>query len=479
MADKLASRREDFAEWYNQIILRADMADYGPARGTMIIKPYGYALWENIQRYLDRRFKKHGAKNAFFPTFIPLSFIQKEKEHVAGFAPNLWLVTVGGGEALEEPYAVRPTSETTINHTVRDWIQSYRDLPLRLNLWNSCFRYELRTRLFLRTSEFLWQEGHTFHATWEEANEYAITMLNDAYLDFYVNAAAMPVIAGRKTEKEKFPGADITYTLEALMGDGRALQSCTSHNLGSNFARSFDIRYLDRNNELQYVYSTSWGLSTRAVGGIVMVHGDDKGLIMPPRLAPIQLVIVPIYRQDQERGQVLDAAARLQRELEDYYFVELDAREGFTPGYKFNDWEMRGVPLRLEIGPKDIEQQQVVLARRDTGEKIAVPLAQLRPRIQQLLDQIHDTLYARAKQFMDDNTFAVDSYEEFRERTAGEGGAGFLMAHWCGESECETEIQHETKATIRCIPFDQRKEKGKCIRCGKESEGRVVFAKAY
>lgn len=478
MAEKLTSRAEDFAEWYNQLCQRADLADYGPARGTMIIKPYGFALWENIQQYLDKRFKKHGAKNAFFPTFIPLSFIQKEKEHVQGFAPNLWLVTVGGGEPLEEPYAVRPTSETTIANKVRDWIQSYRDLPMLLNLWNSCFRYELRTRLFLRTSEFLWQEGHTFHASRAEANNYALTMLNDAYLDFFENAAAMPSFAGRKSEREKFAGADITYTVETLMGDGRALQSCTSHMLGSNFAKSFDIRFLDRNNELQYVYSTSWGFSTRAIGGIIMVHGDDQGLVMPPRIAPTQIVIVPIFRKEEEMARVMEAAERLKRDLDDYR-VELDAREGLTPGYKFNDWELRGVPLRIEIGPKDIDKNQAVFARRDTGEKAFVPWSDLLPRVKTTLDHIHDTMYSRAKKFMDDNTFYVNTYDEFQQRTAGEGGAGFLMAHWCGERECEEAIQQETKATIRCIPFDQPKEKGKCLRCGDESEERVVFAKAY
>ncbi len=478
MADQLASRSENFAEWYNQIVQRADLADYGSAKGTMIIKPYGYALWENIQQYLDKRFKEHGAKNAFFPTFIPLSYIQKEKDHVEGFAPNLWLVTVGGGEQLEEPYAVRPTSETTINATVGKWIQSYRDLPLRLNLWNSCFRYELRTRLFLRTSEFLWQEGHTFHATWDEADAYARAIQKDAYLDFYINAAAMPVLAGTKSEREKFAGADITYTLEGLMGDGRALQACTSHNLGSNFARAFDIRYLDRNNELAYCNSTSWGFSTRSIGGIIMTHGDDKGLMMPPRIAPIQAVIVPIFRKEDEQARVLEAAARLKQELGEFR-VELDAREGLTPGFKYNEWEMRGVPLRVEIGPKDLDKNQVVVARRDTGDKKFVPMAELRATVRALLDAVHASMYARAKKYLDDNTFYVDTYAEFKERMAGEGGAGFLMAHWCGDGDCEAAIQQETRATIRCIPFDQVKERGKCIRCGDESEGRVAFAKAY
>jgi prolyl-tRNA synthetase len=478
VADQLPSRTENFSEWYNQIVQRADLADYGAAKGTMIIKPYGYALWENIQAYLDKRFKQQGAKNAFFPTFIPLSYIQKEADHIEGFAPNLWLVTVGGGEQLEEPYAVRPTSETTINSTVGKWIQSYRDLPLLLNLWNSCFRYELRTRLFLRTSEFLWQEGHTFHAAWDEADTYARTRLNQAYLDFDVNAAALPVIPGRKSEREKFPGADITYTLEGLMGDGRALQSCTSHNLGSNFAKSFDIKYLGKNNELEYVASTSWGLSTRAVGAILMTHGDDKGLLMPPRIAPIQVVIVPIFRKDEEKVRVLEAAQKLQTAL-DAFRVEIDAREGLTPGFKYNDWEMRGVPIRVEIGPRDIDKGTVVLVRRDTGAKEFVPMAELAAKVKETLDSIHDTLYARAKKFQDDNTFSVDTYEEFKQRTAGEGGAGFLMAHWCGDRDCEAAIQQETKATIRCIPFDQVKEAGTCIRDGKPSEGRVVFAKAY
>jgi prolyl-tRNA synthetase len=478
MADQLPSRSENFSEWYNQIVQKADLADYGAAKGTMIIKPYGFALWENIQAYLDKRFKRHGAKNAFFPTFIPLSFIQKEKDHVEGFSPNLWLVTVGGGEQLEEPYAVRPTSETTIANSVNKWIQSYRDLPLLLNLWNSCFRYELRTRLFLRTSEFLWQEGHTFHATWDEADAYSRAILDDAYLDFYVNAAAMPVLAGKKSEREKFPGADITYTLESMMGDGRALQSCTSHNLGHNFAKSFDIKYLSKNNTLDYVASTSWGFSTRSIGAILMTHGDDKGLLMPPRIAPVQIVIVPIFRKESEQESVMEAAKRIQRDLDDYR-VELDAREGLTPGFKYNDWEMRGVPIRLEIGPKDIDKNQVVLVRRDTGEKKFVPIAHLLGEVKQMLDHIHDTLYARAKKFQDDNTFEVNTYEEFEERTAGEGGAGFLMAHWCGDRDCEAAIQQDTKATIRVIPFDQKQEPGKCVRCGNESQGRVVFAKAY
>ncbi|MGB8644573.1 MAG: proline--tRNA ligase [Anaerolineae bacterium] len=478
MADKLPNRREDFAEWYNQVVLRGDLADYGPARGSMILKPYGYAFWENIQAYLDRRFKQHGAKNAFFPTFIPLSYIEREAHHVEGFAPNLWLVTIGGGQELEEKYVVRPTSETTVNEAIRRWVHSYRDLPVLLNLWNSAFRYELRTRLFLRTSEFLWQEGHTSHATFAEADQFALSILHNAYNDFYENAAAVSAVIGKKSEAEKFPGAHTTYTIEAMMGDTRALQACTSHNLGDNFARAFGIQYLDRSNTLQYVWQTSWGFSTRSVGGIIMVHGDDKGLVMPPRLAPTQLVIVPIFRKEEEQARVMEAAERIKKDL-DSFRVELDAREGLSPGYKFNDWELHGVPIRVEIGPKDIDQNRVVLVRRDTGEKKLVPFGELLPAAQQMLDHIHDTLLVRSKQFREANTHRVDTYDEFKQRTAGEGGAGFLMAHWCGNPACEKTIQTETRATIRCIPFDAPQEKGVCIYDGAESERRVVFAKAY
>ena len=477
MADKLPSRQEDFSEWYNQLVIRTGLADYGPARGTMIIEPYGYALWENIQAALDARFKRQGVKNAYFPLFIPESFFRKEAEHVEGFSPQLAVVTIGGGEELEEKLIVRPTSETIINDWVRKQIHSYRDLPLLVNAWNNVVRWELRTKLFLRTSEFLWQEGHTSHATFEEADAFARTMLG-AYLDFEVNEAAMSPVAGRKSESEKFAGAHTTYTLEAMMGDRRALQSCTSHNLGDNFAHGFNIQYLDKNNELKYVWQTSWGLSTRVIGGIIMTHGDDKGLIMPPRLAPIQVVIVPIYRKDEERARVMGAAEQLRADLTAYR-VELDTREGLTPGFKFNDWEQRGVPLRLEIGPKDIDKQQVVLVRRDTGEKQSIPLADLAPTIGRLLQDIQASLLARSKKYREDNTFIVNSYDDFKQRTAGEGGAGFMLAHWCGKASCEKAIQEETKATLRVIPFDQPLEKGVCIYDGAESSQRVVFGKSY
>ncbi len=477
MADKLTPRGQDFSEWYNQIVLRAEMADYGPSKGSMIIRPYGYALWENVQAYLDTRFKAKGVQNAYFPLFIPKSFLAKEAEHVEGFAPHLAVVTVAGGQTLEEELIVRPTSETIINDSVKKWVQSYRDLPVLLNCWNNVVRWEMRTKLFIRTSEFLWQEGHTSHATFAEADAFARAML-DVYYDFATNAAAIPAIAGKKSESEKFAGAHTTYTLEPLMGDRRALQSCTSHNLGDNFARGFGIQYLDPNNELKYVWQTSWGLSTRFVGGIVMTHGDDSGLIMPPRLAPTQIVIVPIWKTDAERAQSLDAAHKYRAAL-GAYRVEIDARAGVTPGAKFYHWELRGVPLRLEIGPKDLQRGQVVLARRDTGVKEFIAAAALVQRAGELLDAIQVDLYARALKFREENTFRVDTWQEFQERTAGEGGAGFLLAHWCGKANCEKEIQEETKATIRVIPFEQVKEKGKCVKCGDASEGRVVFAKAY
>src|SRR6266571_2219878 len=380
---KLPSRSEDFAEWYNQVVLRADLADYAPVRGCMIVKPYGWTLWENIQAALDRRFKATGHMNAAFPLFIPQSFITKEAKHIEGFAPELAVVTHGGGERLEEPLIVRPTSETIIGHAYAKWVQSYRDLPILINLWNSVVRWEMRTKLFLRTLEFWWQEGHTAHATLEEAEAETRQML-DVYTDFAVNEAAIPVVPGRKSESERFAGANITYSIEAMTGDTRALQAATSHNLGQNFAKSFEIRYLDRNNELQYCWTTSWGLSTRFIGAIIMVHGDDQGLILPPRLAPYQVVIVPIYRGDDEKAAVLGVAKDLKAQLGKAKIrVTLDEREGQSPGWKFNDWEMRGVPVRVELGPKDVAKQAAVLARRDRPGKegkISASLADLQRR---------------------------------------------------------------------------------------------------
>src|ERR1700756_5232699 len=405
--EKLPTRAQDFSEWYNQLVLKAQLADYAPVRGCMIVRPYGWALWENIQQALDRRFKATGHVNAAFPLLIPRSFIEKEQSHVSGFSPELAVVTIGGGEKLEEPLVIRPTSETIIGHAYSKWIQSYRDLPVLINQWNSVVRWELRTKLFLRTLEFFWQEGHTAHATLAEGEAETRQML-EVYTDFAINEAAIPVIPGRKSESEKFAGADVTYSLEAMMGDRKALQFCTSHNLGQNFAKAFNIRYLDREGVLQYCWTTSWGLSTRVVGAIIMVHGDDQGLIFPPRLAPIQVVIVPIYKTDEEKTQVFEAARKIRDALVVAGIrVRTDEREGTSPGFKFNDWEMRGVPLRVEIGPKDVAKGTVALARRDKpgrDGKSFVPQDGLAERVKATLEEIHEALLARALEFRRANT---------------------------------------------------------------------------
>ncbi len=475
---KLPSRSEDFSEWYNQLVIRAELADYAPVRGCMIVRPYGWALWENIQQYLDRKFKETGHLNAAFPLLIPRSFIDKEKSHVAGFSPELAVVTHGGGEELEEPLVVRPTSETIIGHSFAKWIQSYRDLPLLINQWNSVVRWELRTKLFLRTLEFFWQEGHTAHATSEEAEAETQRMLG-VYRDFAVNEAAIPVIPGRKSASERFAGADETYSIEAMMGDGKALQSGTSHNLGQNFAKAFDIRYLDKNGELQYCWTTSWGLSTRFIGAIIMVHGDDQGLILPPRLAPHQTVIVPIYKTDEEKTKVLEAARAVRAELvASSVRVVLDEREGTSPGFKFNDWERRGVPLRLEIGPKDVQKGTVVLARRDKPGKEGksfVPQAGLADAVTQALDTIQKALYERALNFRNANTADPANYAEFQSAVE----KGFANAFWCGSAACEQSIKEATKATLRCIPLDRPEGTGVCIYCGKPAREKGVFSKAY
>jgi prolyl-tRNA synthetase len=472
----LPSRAEDFAEWYNQLVVRAELADYAPVRGCMVVRPYGWAIWENIQQALDRRFKATGHVNAAFPMFIPMSFLEREREHVEGFAPELAVVTIGGGETLPEPLAVRPTSETLIGYMYARWIKSYRDLPVLINLWNSAVRWEKRTKLFLRTTEFYWQEGHTAHATEEEAEEEARRMVG-IYEEFAVTEAAIPVIAGQKSDSEKFAGAVRSYTIEAMMGDTRALQSGTSHNLGQNFARAFDIQYLDRNNTLQYCWTTSWGLSTRFIGAIIMVHGDDKGLILPPRLAPYQVVIVPIYKSDDERAQMLAEADRLAQELGGFR-VYIDRREEVTPGYKFNDWEMRGVPLRLEIGPRDVAQGTVVLARRDVPGregKLTVPRPGLSERVGTLLEDIQAALYRRALAFRKEHTFEPVDYPELQESVE----RGFALAWWCGSPACEARVKEETRATTRCIPFDQPGGVGRCVVCGLPADRKVIFARAY
>jgi len=475
---KLPSRSEDFAEWYNQLVLRAELADYAPVRGCMIVRPYGWALWENIQQALDRRFKATGHVNAAFPLLIPQSFLEKEQSHVEGFSPELAIVTIGGGKTLEEPLVIRPTSETIIGHAYARWIKSYRDLPVLINQWNSVVRWELRTKMFLRTLEFFWQEGHTAHATYEEAEAETRQML-DIYTDFAVTEAAIPVIPGRKSESERFAGADQTYSIEAMMGDGKALQAGTSHNLGQNFAKAFEIRYLDKTGELQYCWTTSWGLSTRFIGAIIMVHGDDKGLALPPRLAPIQAVIVPIFKTDEEKAGVMKAAHEIRAELIAAGIrVKLDDRDGLTPGFKFNDWEMRGVPLRIEIGPKDVANGTVALSRRDKpgkeGKSVA-PQEGVATLISETLDSVQESLYKRALAFREANTRAPQNYDQFKEVVE----KGFAISYWCGMRECEAQIKEETKATTRCVPLKQESQEGSCIRCGQPAREKVIFAKAY
>jgi len=479
MADeKLPTRAEDFAEWYNQLVLRAQLADYAPVRGCMIVRPYGWALWENMQQALDRRFKATGHQNVAFPLLIPRSFIEREKHHVEGFAPELAVVTIGGGEELAEPLVIRPTSETIIGHMWSKWIQSYRDLPVLMNQWNSVVRWELRTRLFLRTLEFFWQEGHTAHATREEAEAETLQMLN-VYADFAINDAAVPVIRGRKSEAEKFAGADTTYSLEAMMGDRKALQFCTSHFLGQNFAQAFDVKYLDQNGQLQFCWTTSWGLSTRVVGAVIMVHGDDQGLVLPPKLAPYQAVIVPIFRTDEEKALVLDRARKLKAELAMANIrVTLDEREGTSPGWKFNDWEMRGVPLRVELGPKDVAKQSAILARRDRPGKEgkrSASLADLAATIERLLAEIQQSLHDKALAFRKSNTHDAITYDELKKAVE----RGFAFSFWCGNAECEAKIKEETRATMRCIPLDQPGGSGNCVFCGQPAKERAIFARAY
>jgi prolyl-tRNA synthetase len=474
--DKLPSRSENFSEWYNQLVLKAELADYAPVRGCMVVRPYGWTLWENIQAGLDRRFKETGHTNAAFPLFIPMSFLEKEKAHVEGFSPELAVVTIGGGETLEEPLVVRPTSETIIGYMYSKWIKSYRDLPVLINQWGNVVRWEMRTRLFLRTLEFYWQEGHTAHATSQEAEEETLRML-DVYADMAINDAAVPVVKGVKSDKEKFAGAVRSYTIEAMMGDTRALQSGTSHFLGQNFARAFDIQFLDWNNQLQHAWTTSWGLSTRFVGAIIMTHGDDQGLVLPPKLAPIQIVIVPIYKSEAERTQVMEVVQRVQAELSAFR-VKLDDRQEVTPGFKFNDWELRGVPLRIEIGPKDVEKGSVAFARRDLPGKAGksfVPQANLAAQVEEMLRIIHTSLYDRALAFRLANTHDPRDYAELQQVVAN----GWALSWWCGEAACEARVKEDTKATTRCIPLEQPGGKGQCIVCGRPADKKVYFARAY
>ncbi len=475
--ESITPQSQDFGRWYIDVVRRAELADYSPVKGCMVIRPYGYAIWELMQQALDRRFKATGHVNAYFPLFIPESLLMKEAEHVEGFAPQVAWVTQGGNEVLEERLVVRPTSETIIGTMYAKWIQSWRDLPILINQWANVVRWEKVTRLFLRTTEFLWQEGHTAHETAEEAEEETRKMLG-VYKDFAENELAMPVIDGQKTESEKFAGADRTYSIEALMRDGRALQAGTSHNLGQNFSKSYEIRFQARDKSLQYAWTTSWGVSTRMIGGVIMTHGDEGGLILPPRVAPYQVVIVPIPRGNW-RETVLPKAQAIRDELVARGVrVMLDDRDSQTPGWKFNEWEMRGVPLRLEIGPKDIEKSQVVLARRDTREKSFTPMEGLAAHVEQLLVTIQQALLDRAVQFRTEHTSETDSYDEFKQIM--DGRPGFVISPWCGSGECEAAIKADTQATIRNIPFGGADPAGKvCLKCGKPATALAWFAKSY
>ncbi|MCX7694998.1 MAG: proline--tRNA ligase [Caloramator sp.] len=472
LVEAITSMDEDFAQWYTDIVKKAELIDYSSVKGCMIIRPYGYAIWENIQKDLDRRFKETGHENVYMPLFIPESLLRKEAEHVEGFAPEVAWVTHGGSEELTERLCVRPTSETLFCEHFSKIVQSYKDLPKLYNQWCSVVRWEKTTRPFLRTTEFLWQEGHTIHATAEEAEEETIRMLN-IYAKHCEEVLAIPVIKGRKTEKEKFAGARATYTIESLMHDGKALQTGTSHFFGDNFAKAFNIRYLDKNGQLQYVYETSWGVTTRLIGAVIMVHGDDNGLKLPPRIAPIQVVIVPIA---QHKEGVLDKANELKERLSKVARVKLDDSDKM-PGWKFAEYEMKGVPVRLEIGPKDIEKNQVVLVRRDTMEKIAVSMDSLEQEVLKLLDDIHNNMLEMARKNRDEHTYVATNMDEFKDIV--ENKPGFIKAMWCGDRECEDKIKEETGATSRCIPFEQETLSDKCVCCGKPAKHMVYWGRAY
>jgi prolyl-tRNA synthetase len=476
MVEKLTPMSEDFNEWYTDIIQQAQLADYSPVKGSMVIRPYGYSIWESVQAYLDKRFKETGHQNAYFPLFIPNSFIQKEAEHVEGFSPELATVTHAGGKELEEPLVVRPTSETIINHMFSKWISSHRDLPMLINQWANVVRWEMRTRLFLRTSEFLWQEGHTAHATEEEATEEALKML-DVYSDFAENIAAVSVVKGTKSANERFAGATRTYSIEAMMKDMKALQAGTSHELGQNFSKAFEIQFSDENNELQHPYQTSWGVSTRLIGMIIMAHGDDKGLNLPPKLAPIQVVIVPIIPKEELKSMVLESVENVKKGFEDDTRVYVDDRDNLSPGFKFNEWELKGVPLRIEIGPRDIENNSVVVSRRDgEKEKISISLNELNEYVQKELEDIQNKLLESSQKFRESNTVHVDSYDDLI-RTLNEK-PGFVSCYWHENSEQENEVKNLTKGTLRCYVIDNEKLENSVNEPSQKGK-LAIFSKAY
>ncbi len=491
MAKELTKRNDNYSQWYNDLVVKAGLAENSAVRGCMVIKPYGYAIWEKMQYELDRMFKETGHSNAYFPLFIPKSFFSKEAEHVEGFAKECAVVThyrlkndeTGKGVTidetarLEEELIIRPTSETIIWNTYKNWIQSYRDLPILVNQWANVVRWEMRTRLFLRTTEFLWQEGHTAHATRDEAIEETMKML-DVYADFSENYMALPVYKGVKTEMEKFAGAVDTYTIESLMQDGKALQGGTSHFLGQNFAKAFDVQYLNKKGKLEYVWATSWGVSTRLVGSLIMAHSDDHGLVLPPKLAPVQIVIIPIHKNAEQLAQITEKAMQIKKLLEAKGFnVKYDGSDTQKPGWKFAEYELKGIPVRLAVGPRDLSDNTVEVARRDTLEKQVVPSGGIDRFIQDLLEDIQQNIYKKALDFRNRNTYKVDTWDAFREVIERKGG--FACAHWDGDPETEIRIKDETKATIRCIPFDMEKEEGKCVYSGRPSSQRVLFAVAY
>lgn len=472
---KITSRADDYNQWYLDVIEAADLAENAPVKGCMIIKPGGYAIWEKTQKILDEKFKATGVLNAYFPMLIPEKLLKREEKHIEGFAPEVAVVTHAGGKKLEEPLIVRPTSETIMYEVFSKWIRSHRDLPLLINQWANVIRWEMRTRLFLRTTEFLWQEGHTVHATEEEAQERTLLML-DIYKDFAENYMAIPVIAGKKSESEKFAGASSTYTIEAMMQDGKALQFSTSHNLGQNFAKVFDVTFLDESSTRQYGWQTSWGLSTRVIGGLIMSHSDDKGLVLPPKIAPIQVVIIPIVPKEWDKQLVDEESQTVYSNLTLVgVSTKLDNRD-MRPGEKFYEWEKKGIPLRIEIGPKDLANNTVVVVRRDTGEKKTISLPELNQSVINILESIQNNLFEQARNRLIENTVSVDTWEGFiKEIELGK----FVKAHWSGEAEVELKIKEETGATVRCVPLDQEKEDGICIKSGKPSVCRVIFAKSY
>ncbi len=471
LVEAITSMEEDFAQWYTDVVKKAELIDYSSVRGCMILRPNGYAIWENIQKELDARFKATGVENVYMPMFIPESLLQKEKDHVEGFAPEVAWVTYGGGQELPERLCVRPTSETLFCDFYANIIQSYRDLPKLYNQWCSVVRWEKTTRPFLRTTEFLWQEGHTAHATAEEAEERTEQMLH-LYADFCEEVLAIPMIRGKKTEKEKFAGAAATYTIEALMHDGKALQAGTSHNFGDGFARAFNIQYSDKDNKLKYVHQTSWGMTTRLIGAIIMVHGDNSGLVLPPLVAPTQVMIIPIA---QHKEGVLEKAEELRGRLKDFR-VKVDDSDK-SPGWKFSEQEMRGIPVRIEIGPKDIEANQAILVRRDTGEKITVSLNELESKVKEILKNIQKEMLEKARKHLNSHIYVATNYEEFRDIVANK--SGFIKAMWCGEEDCENKIKEDTTATSRCMPFEQEQLAETCVCCGKPAKKMVYWGKAY